>query len=151
MHSTESLWPASETATFPVTLLTSLALPSSEPEATSASVAWQSRQVSGAEWKPKPEVEVAHSPLRGFQTRRLQSSDPVTTALPSGVKAPQLSAPLWPANTCMQAPSSAFHIHAVKSSLPASSTCPRGCQHSHSMPPPGPSRARARAPVATSL
>ena len=80
-----------------------------------------------------------HSPPRGLQTRMLQSSEPVTTERPSGVNDPQLTEPLWPAKTCMQVPSSAFHIQAVKSSLPASTTRPRGCQHSHSSPPPGPS------------
>jgi hypothetical protein len=51
----------------------------------------------------------------------------------------------------MQAPSAAFHSHAVKSSEPANSTEPRGCQRSHSTPPPGPSRVRSSEPWFVSL
>ncbi len=40
----------------------------------------------------------------GSQMRSEASSDPVTMSFPSGVKAPHVTAPLWPANTFMQAP-----------------------------------------------
>lgn len=40
----------------------------------------------------------------------------------------------------MQVPASAFHIQAVKSAEPASTTCPLGCHASHSMLSPGPSQ-----------
>lgn len=54
---------------------------------------------------------------------------------------------LWPSLTCMQCAVCASHIHMVKSSDPASTTSPLGCQHSHSRPPPGPSRVLTDAPL----
>lgn len=44
---------------------------------------------------------------------------------------PQVTGPLWPVKTAMHAAVGAFHIQAVKSSAPASTTGPRGCQQHH--------------------
>ena len=52
--------------------------------------------------------------------------------------------------TCMHWPLSVFHIQAVKSSEPATSTAPRGCHCSQMMPSSGPSSVRRHAPVAAS-
>jgi hypothetical protein len=51
--------------------------------------------------------------------------------------------------TCMQLPDCASHIQRVKSSLPASTTSPLGCQHSHSTPSPGPSSVCTQPPSDT--
>ena len=88
---------------------------------------------------------VEHSPVRGAQSRSEPSNEPVATVFPSGENPPQETDALCPANTCISAPSAAFHIHAVKSSDPASSTLPLGCHRTHSSPPPGPSSARGGA------
>ena len=119
-------------------------------------------------------IQRVHACQRGTRhaAPHLQSADAVHTARPSGVNAPQVTGPLWPANTCrraqrergsgsrrigraqracMHAPSDAFQSQAVKSSEPASSTAPRGCHCSQSTPPPGPSRLRFNAPLLASL
>ena len=53
-------------------------------------------------WKPCPCTVLVHSPDFGFQTLRLASPSPppVTTRLPSGVKAPQVTGPWCPVSTC---------------------------------------------------
>jgi hypothetical protein len=52
-------------------------------------------------WKPCPCTVLVHSPDFGFQTLRLASPSPppVTTRLPSGVKAPQVTGPWCPVST----------------------------------------------------
>lgn len=50
----------------------------------------------------------------------------------------------------MHWPLSVFHIQAVKSSEPATSTAPRGCHCSQTMPSSGPSSMRRQLPVAAS-
>lgn len=53
-------------------------------------------------------------------------------------------------STCMHAAVWAFHSQAVKSSEPATTRSPRGCQSTHSMAPPGPSRLCLHLPAAVS-
>ena len=65
-----------------------------------------------------------HSPVRGCQTRSEPSCDPVATVFPSGENPPHMTLLECPLNTCMSAPSVAFHIHAVKSTDTARTTFP---------------------------
>mmetsp|Transcript_1995 Transcript_1995/g.6687 ORF Transcript_1995/g.6687 Transcript_1995/m.6687 type:complete len:209 (-) Transcript_1995:353-979(-) len=101
-----------------------------------------------------------HSPVLGFHTLAVPSSEALTTSLPFGVNPPQVTPAWWPVKTCMHWPSAlqppcaasspetaTFHIQRVMSSLPASRTRPAGCHDTNSTASPGPSRAHKSSPV----
>jgi hypothetical protein len=77
-------------------------LPSCAPVITTEPSWCTPRHVMPSWWKGCPCNVKLHSPDLGFHTRRLQSLSPPTdmTCLPSGVKAPAVTGPLWPENTC---------------------------------------------------
>ena len=75
---------------------TTQAEPSSAPVTANAPVGASASAVMGAAWYGCPATVAVHSPLRGFHTRSDASALAVTTARPSGVNAPQLTAPPWP-------------------------------------------------------
>ena len=99
--------------------------------------------LAAARHNPLPvwcEGSAGHRPM--VPCEHLATPRQTRASLESGITPMQVHAYVeWRAGlACMQAPVDACHIHAVKSSQPASTTSPRGCQASHSTASPGPSR-----------
>jgi hypothetical protein len=64
-------------------------------------------------------MHTEHSPVRGFHTRSAPSPSPPTlmTDLPSGVKQPARTSPVWPLKTCGASGGAAGHARAAAAGL----------------------------------
>mmetsp|Transcript_18862 Transcript_18862/g.50725 ORF Transcript_18862/g.50725 Transcript_18862/m.50725 type:complete len:264 (+) Transcript_18862:463-1254(+) len=140
--------------TVPFSSCTRFTRPSTRPTSATGLVAWLAMQLTAPSASSMaagvPDCKQCTTcPVRGFHTRTVASSEPVTIALPSPEKAPQVTEAACAANICMHSPSGTFHIQHVVSSEPTRRTCPRWCQASQLIASDGPSTVHARDPSAT--